>query len=224
VAEAAPPGEFAALREEMVEQQIRRRGIHSPRVLEAMRAVPRHEFVPAALRDEAYEDRPLPIGEGQTISQPYMVASMAAALNLRGDERLLEVGAGCGYQAAILGSLAAEVFTVEVRSSLALAARERLKRLGFSNVRVLCGDGTLGLAERAPFDAILVTAAAPLVPDPLLEQLAEGGRLAIPVGSEECQELRLIHKAGGQLTSRVVEECRFVPLVGKYGWPELSSR
>jgi len=223
-AEAAPTGEFAALRGEMVEQQIRRRGIHSLRVLQAMRAVPRHEFVPLAVRAEAYEDRPLPIGEGQTISQPYMVASMAAALDLEGSEHLLEVGTGCGYQAAVLGCLAAEVFTVELRPSLAVAARERLERLGFSNVHVHCGDGTLGLPECAPFEAILVTAAAPHVPAPLLDQLVEGGRLAIPVGSEEHQELRVIRKAGGQLTSSVVEECRFVPLVGRHGWPEPSSR
>jgi protein-L-isoaspartate(D-aspartate) O-methyltransferase len=208
----------------MVEQQIRRRGIHSPRVLEAMRAVRRHEFVPIPVRDAAYEDRPLPIGEGQTISQPYMVASMAAALDLEGTEHLLEVGTGCGYQAAVLACLSAEVFTVEVRSSLALAARERLERLGFSNVHVHCGDGTLGLPECAPFDAILVTAAAPHVPLPLLDQLAEGGRLAIPVGSEEHQELHVICKAGGRFASSVVEECRFVPLVGRHGWPEPSPR
>jgi len=222
--ESAQPDDFAPLREDMVERQIRRRGIDSTRVLEAMRAVPRHEFVPVNARAEAYEDRPLPIGEGQTISQPYMVGSMTAALELEGTERVLEIGTGCGYQAAILACLASEVFTVEVRSALALAARERLERLGFTNVHVHCGDGTLGLPECAPFDAILVTAAAPDVPAPLLDQLADGGRLAIPVGSEEHQELRVIRKAAGQLTSRAIEECRFVPLVGRHGWREHFSR
>jgi len=222
--ETAQPGEFVRLREEMVERQIRRRGIDSARVLEAMRAVPRHKFVPANVQAEAYEDRPLPIGEGQTISQPYMVGSMTAALELEGAERVLEIGTGCGYQAAILACLAAEVFTIEVRSPLALAARERLERLGFSNVHVHCGDGTLGLLECAPFDAILVTAAAPDVPTPLLDQLAEGGRLVIPVGSEEHQELRVVRKAAGQVTSQIIEECRFVPLVGRHGWREYSPR
>lgn len=220
--DAAPCEEFARGREEMVEQQIRRRGIGSARVLEAMRRVPRHEFVPADMQESAYEDRPLPIGEGQTISQPYMVASMTAALELEGAERVLEIGTGSGYQAAVLSCLAAEVFTIEVRAPLASAARERLERLGFANVHVHCGDGSLGLEECAPFDAILVSAAAPTVPAPLLDQLAEGGRLAIPVGWEEHQEFRILHKAAGQITSRAVEECRFVPLIGRHGWREHS--
>ncbi len=214
--------EFARLREEMVEKQIRRRGIADKRVLAAILEVPRHEFVPEELRAQAYDDKPLPIGEGQTISQPYMVASMTAALGLTGTERVLEIGTGCGYQAAVLSRLAAEVYSVESRPPLALAAQERLARLGYTNVHVHCGDGTLGLPECAPFDAILVTAAAPAVPAPLLEQLADGGRLVIPVGSEEHQELRLIRKLGGQVASRVIEECRFVPLVGRYGWREPS--
>jgi len=221
-AAGAPSGKdhFAVLRAEMVEKQIRRRGISSPRVLEAMLAVPRHEFVPQASLADAYADKPLPIGESQTISQPYIVASMTAALALAGAERVLEVGAGCGYQAAVLSRLAADVYTIESRLRLALAARERLERLGYSNVHVHAGDGTLGLVECAPFDAILVTAAAPSPPAPLVEQLAEGGRLVIPVGPSDYQELLLIHKFSGQTLQRVLEECRFVPLVGRHGWRE----
>ena len=185
-----------------------------------MLAVPRHEFVPQASLADAYADKPLPIGESQTISQPYIVASMTAALALAGAERVLEVGAGCGYQAAVLSRLAADVYTIESRLRLALAARERLERLGYSNVHVHAGDGTLGLVECAPFDAILVTAAAPSPPAPLVEQLAEGGRLVIPVGPSDYQELLLIHKFSGQTLQRVLEECRFVPLVGRHGWRE----
>ena len=213
--------EFARLREEMVEKQIRRRGLADARVLAAMREVPRHEFVPQELRAQAYEDKPLPIGENQTISQPYMVASMTAALGLTGAERVLEIGTGCGYQAAVLSRLAKEVYSIEVHSSLALAAQERLARLGYTNVHVHCGDGTLGLPECAPFDAIVVTAAAPAVPAPLLEQLVpppRDGRLVIPVGHEDHQELRLIRKSAGQISSQVIEECRFVPLIGRHGW------
>ncbi len=212
--------DFAALRAEMVEKQIRRRGISSPRVLEAMLAVPRHEFIPRASLAEAYADKPLPIGESQTISQPYIVASMTAALALSGTERVLEVGTGCGYQAAVLSRLAADVYTIESRLPLALAARARLEQLGYSNVHVHAGDGTLGLPECAPFDAILVTAAAPAPPAPLVEQLAEGGRLVIPVGPSDYQELLLIRKSAGQTMKRVLEECRFVPLVGRHGWRE----
>jgi protein-L-isoaspartate(D-aspartate) O-methyltransferase len=211
---------YLALRREMVEKQIRRRGIADPRVLAAMLEVPRHEFVPEEMRAQAYDDKPLPIGESQTISQPYMVASMTAALGLTGAERVLEIGTGCGYQAAVLSRLAKEVYSIEARPQLALAAQERLTRLAYVNVHVHCGDGTLGLLECAPFDAILVTAAAPSVPAPLLEQLAVGGRLVIPVGSEDHQELRLIRKSAGQIAARVIEECRFVPLVGRHGWRE----
>ncbi len=220
-AEVSPAkGDFAALRAEMVEKQIRRRGISSSRVLEAVLAVPRHEFIPAAFLSEAYADKPLPIGEGQTISQPYIVAAMTAAIELTGAERVLEIGAGCGYQAAVLSRLAADVYTIESRLPLALAARERLERLGYANVHLHAGDGTLGLPECAPFDAILVTAAAPAPPAPLLEQLAEGGRLVIPVGPSDYQELLLIHKSAGETHKRVLEECRFVPLVGRHGWRE----
>src|SRR5437016_4343797 len=175
-------------RAEMVEKQLRRRGIRDPAVLAAMLAVPRHEFVPGEFRARAYDDVPLPIGGGQTISQPYIVAAMTFALHLIGQERVLEIGTGLGYQAAVLGCLAREVFTVEVRPELARLSADRLARLGYNNVHVHHGDGTLGLPEFAPYDAILVAAAAPAAPAPLLSQLAEEGRLVIPIGDVENQE------------------------------------
>src|ERR1700738_2783952 len=186
---------FTQERQEMVETQIRKRHITDRRVLEDISRVPRHEFVPAEFRDRAYEDSPLPIGEGQTISQPYIVAAMTAALNLKGDERVLEIGTGFGYQAAVLACLSREVFTVEFRAELATEAAERLARLDYKNVHMHCGDGTLGLPEFAPYDAILVAAAAPSVPAPLLVQLAEGGRMVVPVGDVENQDLRLIERS-----------------------------
>ena len=207
-------------RDAMVETQLRRRGIEDPATLSAMRAVPRHEFVPAEFRNRAYEDAPLPIGDGQTISQPYIVAVMTAALRLRGVERVLEVGAGCGYQAAVLSCLAREVFAIEYRHDLGASAAERLSRLGYTNVHVQCGDGTLGLPEFAPFDAILVAAGAPSTPKPLLDQLADGGRLVVPVGDVENQELRLIERAHDTFRKTTLDTCRFVPLVGAYGWKE----
>ena len=210
--------DFAELRRTMVEQQIRSRGVHDERVLQAMLAVERHEFVPQGFIDEAYADKPLPIGEGQTISQQYMVAVMSEALELAGTERVLEVGTGCGYQAAVLSLLAREVYSVELNVTLSLDAQKRLERLGYTNVHVHTGDGTLGLPELAPFQGIVVTAAAPRVPEPLAEQLAEGGRLVIPVGSESEQELLVVRREGEKTTSRVINHCRFVPLVGRYGW------
>jgi len=210
--------DFAELRRAMVEEQIRERGVSSPRVLEALLTVPRHKFVPEESASAAYADQPLPIGEGQTISQPYMVAVMTEALELTGTERVLEIGTGSGYQAAVLSLLAREVYTVESNTALAIAARQRLARLGYINVHVHAGDGTLGLPELAPFDAIVVTAAAPRIPPPLIEQLAEGGRLVIPVGQADHQELLQVRKTGGQAISRVLHYCRFVPLVGRYGW------
>jgi len=210
--------DFAELRRMMVEQQIRGRGVRDERVLEAMLAVPRHEFVPQTFVDEAYADKPLPIGEGQTISQPYMVAVMSEALELAGTERVLEVGTGCGYQAAVLSLLAREVYSVESNATLALDAQKRLERLGYANIHVRTGDGTLGLPELAPFEGIVVTAAAPRVPEPLAEQLAEGGRLVIPVGSESEQDLLALRREGEKTIARVVNHCRFVPLVGRYGW------
>jgi protein-L-isoaspartate(D-aspartate) O-methyltransferase len=202
----------------MVEDQIRRRGIASPRVLEAMLSVPRHEFVPAEFRADAYADKPLPIGEGQTISQPFMVGAMTEALDLTGSERVLEIGTGSGYQAAVLSLLAREVISVESHTSLALAAQKRLVGLGYSNVHVHNGDGSLGFADAAPYDAILITAAAPEIPPLLASQLREGSRLVIPVGSQESQELLQAWKERGVLHSRILFDCRFVPLLGRYGW------
>lgn len=216
--------EFAVQRAEMVEKQLRRRGVTDARVLAAMGTVRREDFVPKEFRRRAYDDAPLPIGEGQTISQPYIVAAMTAALHLAGDERVLEIGTGCGYQAAILSELANTVFTVESRSELASAAAARLERLGYANVHVHCGDGTLGLPEFAPFDAILVAAAAPAVPEPLRVQLAEGGRLILPVGDDQDQELRYIERQGNSFLTRSLEGCRFVPLVGYHGWKEPPAR
>ncbi|MGH9773837.1 MAG: protein-L-isoaspartate(D-aspartate) O-methyltransferase [Candidatus Acidiferrales bacterium] len=209
---------FDALRRAMVEEQLRRRGIRDERVLRAMATVPRHEFVSAEMQFAAYGDQPLAIGLGQTISQPYMVAAMAAALELEGSERVLEVGAGSGYQAAVLALLAREVIAVEFHDALADAARERLARLGYRNVRIEAGDGTLGFAASAPYDAILVTAAAPAIPPPLVEQLAENGRLVIPVGASEQQELRRLRKRDGKISDDVLLDCRFVPLLGRHGW------
>ncbi len=216
----AAPDPYAELRREMVEKQIRSRGIADPRVLSAMERVPRHEFVPDAHRARAYEDSPLPIGEGQTISQPYIVAAMTAALQLTGTERVLEIGAGSGYQAAILSLLAAEVYTIERSATLAHSASERLARLGYRNVHVHCGDGTLGLPEFAPFDAILVGASAPAIPAPLAAQLAQGVRMIIPTGDTDSQELRLLERIGEGFHIRSLDPCRFVPLVGRYGWRE----
>ena len=207
---------------EMIEKQLRRRGISDAAVLAAMTAVPRHEFVPPELRSHAYDDLPLPIGGGQTISQPYMVAAMTAALHLQPGDRVLEIGTGCGYQAAVLSRLVKEVFTIERRPELASGACARLARLGYSNAHVHCGDGTLGLPEFAPFDAILVAAAAPAIPKPLLVQLAEGGRMILPLGGVEHQELQLIEKHGDAFPTKMLEGCRFVPLVGYHGWQEPS--
>jgi len=218
------PDEFESDRRAMVETQLRRRHVNDPRVLAAMGAVPRHEFVPAEFRNRAYEDAPLPIGEGQTISQPYIVAAMTAALRLGGSERVLEVGTGCGYQAAVLARLAKEVFTIEYRDPLGALAAERLSRLGYANVHVHSGDGTLGLPEFAPFNAILVAAAAPAAPAPLLAQLAEGGRMVVPVGDVENQELQLIERGHDTFRRIMLEPCRFVPLIGAHGWKESSFR
>lgn len=217
--DATAPAGFDEQRRAMVEKQIRMRGIASQRVLDAMLRVPRHEFVPPEQQRTAYDDIPLAIGAGQTISQPFMVAAMTEALELTGGERVLEIGTGCGYQAAVLSLLAREVFTIETHPSLAEEARTRLTRLGYTNVRSATGDGTLGWPDAAPFDAIVVTAAAPGVPPPLVEQLVEGGRLVIPVGPPEHQELRRVRKSGGIPSQEALYNCRFVPLVGQYGWP-----
>lgn len=197
----------------MVRVQLADRGISDTRVLDAMRAVPRHEFVPENLRQDAYEDHPLPIGEGQTISQPYIVAVMLEHLALRPTDRVLEVGTGSGYVTALLSLLCAEVFSVERHAWLAASAEATLLRLGYGNVKIKVGDGTLGWSEYAPFDAILVSAASAEVPALLLDQLSEGGRMMIPVGSPSNQELQLLRKFNGRLEVRVLEGCRFVPLV-----------
>ncbi len=204
----------------MVVHQLIGRGIRDPRVLDAMEAVPRHEFVPEHYRSHSYEDEPVPIGCGQTISQPYMVAAMAEALELSGYEKVLEVGAGSGYAAAVMAELSAPVFTIERERDLATFARENLSRAGYGErVTVIEGDGTLGYPAEAPFQAISVAAGAPDVPYPLLDQLdPAGGRLVIPVGSARDQELRLIHKLDGRIQSRIVTYCRFVPLQGAQGW------
>jgi len=211
---------FAEERRLMVESQIRRRGVVNERVLHIMAAVPRHEFVPPFWIMQAYTDEPLPIGYGQTISQPYIVAAMAAALALTGSENVLEIGTGCGYQAAVVSLLARELHTVEILPELAQPAAERLQRLGYSNVHVHCGDGTLGWPEFSPYNAILIAAAAPAVPEPLLQQLAEGGRLIAPVGDKEKQELQLITRSEGRLLVRQGAPCRFVRLMGRHGWPK----
>jgi len=202
----------------MVEKQIRQRGLTDERVLRAIAAVPRHEFVPPSSLSMAYADEPLGIGGGQTISQPYIVAAMTAALRLSGKERVLDVGTGCGYQAAVLSLLAREVFSVEVRSELAESAKQRLRRLGYGNVDVRCGDGSMGLSEFAPFDAILIAAAGPSVPEPLLVQLGDGGRLIGPVGGDDHQQLILVIRQGNEFLRERRESCRFVPLIGRHGW------
>lgn len=214
---------WAFQRRSMIEEQILKRGIRSPRVLSALERVPRHLFVPEELLAHAYEDRALKIAGGQTISQPYMVAAMTECLELEGRERVLEVGTGSGYQTAVLAELASEVVTLERDESLAASARERLSSLGYRNIRVVLGDGTLGSPLDAPFNAALVAAAAPAVPPPLFEQLAEGGRLVIPVGEAEKQMLMRIRKEEGKATEEKLFACQFVPLRGRYGWPEASS-
>lgn len=225
---AAPPMAesipFESERRAMIETQLRRRGLRDDRVLEAMFAVPRHEFVAPAHVNAAYQDRPLPIGESETISQPYIVAAMTAAARVERGDRALEVGTGSGYQAAILAHLGAGVYTIERNPSLAEAARLRLQRLGFSDIEVVCGDGSEGFAPAAPYQVILVTAGSPRVPPALVEQLAEAGRLVIPVGDRLRQDLQLIFKHQGRSATRVLDPCQFVPLVGKYGWPEKGER
>ena len=211
-AEEADP--FVAARARMVETQIAARGVSDPRVLEAMRKVERHRFVPEAHRGEAHGDYPLPIGHGQTISQPYIVALMTELARIRPGDRVLEIGTGSGYQAAILATLAREVYSIEIVGPLARESAERLARLGYRNVTVRAGDGYRGWPEKAPFDAIVVTAAPPRIPEPLLEQLAVGGRLVAPVGEHE-QDLVLVEKTEQGLRQRRVAPVRFVPMTGE---------
>lgn len=214
--------EFEARRQQMVDTQIAARGVRSPLVLNAMRRVPRETYLPFHLADLAYNDTPLPIAEDQTISQPYMVAFMVAALLLEGEEKVLEIGTGSGYAAAVLAEIAAEVFTIERHGELARQASERLRANGYQNVQVRHGDGTLGWPEEAPFDAIVVTAGGPTVPRSLRQQLAAGGRLVIPVGEDVgIQELLRITRTGPeQYEEESLASVRFVPLIGEQGWHE----
>jgi protein-L-isoaspartate(D-aspartate) O-methyltransferase len=210
---------YAKRRQTMVREHIAARGVTDEKVLAAMKRVPREEFVPAELRESAYADMPLPIGEGQTISQPFIVASMTEALRLTGGERVLEVGAGSGYAAAVLAEIAGEVFTIERLPVLAAGATAVLKRLGYGHVHVIEGDGTLGHPAGAPYDAIVVTAEGPHVPPALREQLKPGGRLVMPMGDPHNQMLiRLTRRAEGDDTVEELYPVRFVPLIGAEGW------
>lgn len=202
----------------MVEMQLRRRGIRDERVLDAMQKLPRHEFVAEQYRDQAYADHPVPIAEEQTISQPFIVALSLQALELNGTESILEVGTGSGYQTALLAALARQVYSIERHLVLAELARSGLARMGFSNIEIKAGDGSRGWPEHSPYDAILVSAAAPAAPSSLREQLAERGRMVVPVGMQQAQELQLLRKLNGRLTTEALERCRFVPLIGAEGF------
>jgi protein-L-isoaspartate(D-aspartate) O-methyltransferase len=209
---------LAHRRERMLEFQLRQRGIRDERVLNAMARVPRHDFIAEPYRDQAYDDNPLPIGQGQTISQPYIVALMLELLNLSPEYTVLEIGTGSGYQTALLAELSRHVYSIERHIQLAAQAEAVLQRLAYANITILIGDGTAGLPALAPFDAIIVSAAAPEFPRTLFEQLREGGRLVVPVGPIDCQQLQLITK---QLGSPVITRevgCRFVPLIGEQGY------
>jgi protein-L-isoaspartate(D-aspartate) O-methyltransferase len=214
--------DFAALREDMVRRQIAARGVRDRRVLEAMRTVPREVFVPERLAEFAYDDTPLPIGEEQTISQPYVVALMLEGLELRPGDKVLEIGAGSGYAAAVLSRIAREVWAIERHESLARQAQARMERLGYSNVHIMHGDGTLGWPEHAPYDAVVVAAGGPEVPQALLDQLAAGGRLVIPIGPDPRTQslVRVRHRAEGAYVREDLGAVRFVPLIGAQGWRE----
>ena len=217
------PDPYVSQRLAMVEDQLRRRGIHDQRVLRVMEEVPRHEFIPELDRRWAYRDQPVPIGEDQTISQPYIVAVMTQFLSVEPENRALEVGTGTGYQAAVLSRLAAQVYTIERHATLAERAEETFRRIGYQNIHVVVGDGTRGLPDHAPYDRILVAAAAPGVPPPLLEQLSERGRMIIPVVSSDTQVLQLLRKSQGEVFTSNLEGCRFVPLIGEGGFPARNS-
>jgi protein-L-isoaspartate(D-aspartate) O-methyltransferase len=204
----------------MVDEQIVSRGVKDERVLAAMRKVPRHEFLPEAIRGMAHSDNALPLGEGQTMSQPYMVALMTELLELKGTERVLEVGTGSGYQAAVLAELCEKVYTVERIKTLADKARATLDRLGYRSVAIKVYDGTYGWKEMAPFDAIIVTAASPEIPTPLIEQLKEGGRMVVPVGERYGQDLVKVKKTAEGIITKKSIPCVFVPLIGNHGWKE----
>ena len=211
---------FKKVRERMVETQIAARGVHDERVLEAMRKVPRHLFLDEALRDQAYSDHPLPIAENQTISQPYIVALMTESLELKGTEKVLEIGTGSGYQSAILAELADRVFSIERYPELAYRANSILQKLGYGNIIVRVGDGSLGWPDDAPFDGIIVTAGTPQIPQPLIDQLKMGGRLVVPVGDRLGQDLMLVKRVAEGIKKTNLGGVRFVNLVGKWGWKE----
>ena len=211
---------FQKARDRMIELQLVARGIHDVRVLEAMRKVPRHLFVDEALQDQSYSDHPLPIGEKQTISQPYIVALMTESLGLQGREKVLEIGTGSGYQAAILAELADRVFSIERYPNLAYRSNQVLQKLGYKNVIVRVSDGTLGWPDEAPFDGIVVTAGTPKVPQPLVDQLSMGGRMVIPVGDRLSQELVLVERGREGIRKTNLGGVRFVDLVGKWGWED----
>lgn len=215
----SPLSTFDINRERMIEEQLVTRGITDQRVLEAMRTVPRHLFVEDAFQAHAYGDFPLPIGSGQTISQPYIVALMTMALHLTGDEKILEIGTGSGYHAAILSRLCQKVYTVERLDALVSRARKVFDRLRYHNIISRIDDGTEGWPSEAPFDRIIVTAGGPRIPEPLVAQLADPGRLIMPVGGQEVQELQLVDKRDGDITVTTIEQVRFVDLIGAHGWP-----
>lgn len=210
--------DYEILRERMVREQLIPRGIKNQKVLDAFRKVERHKFIPENLRNSAYADFPVPIGEGQTISQPYIVALMTECLNLNGQDKVLEIGTGSGYQAAILAELAGEVYTIERFETLAKRAEAILNELGYTNIKIKVGDGTLGWEETAPFDKIMITAASPQIPLPLTEQLKENGKLILPLGESFSQVLTLVEKKKSKLEFMDICGCVFVPLVGKHGW------
>lgn len=210
----------AGQRRKMVEEQLGGRGIKDLRLLEAMSRVPRHLFTLNSLRHRAYGDTPLPIGENQTISQPYIVAAMTEALALKGHERVLEIGTGSGYQTAVAAELVAQVFTIERINALSRKAQQILERLGYANIVFKMFDGTYGWPDQAPFDAIMVTASAKEIPEALIKQLGEGGKLVAPAGDADKQKLLVLTKNGDRVSRKEIGDCKFVPLVGKYGWPE----
>ena len=205
---------FANQRVAMVELQLRRRGIRDERVLAAMQRVPRHEFVPESARADAYADMPLPIGSGQTISQPYIVAAMLEALQVRAEDRVLEIGTGSGYMTALLAELAAEVVGIERHAELAERSRALLTELGYRNVQIAIGDGSLGYPAAAPYDAIIASAAAPQIPPALIEQLNQNGRMVIPIGPSHAQQLQFVRKISGEAVVTLLDPCRFVPMIG----------
>ena len=212
--------DYEELRELMVKMQLIPRGIKDERVLNAMKKVPRHLFVEDSFKQKAYDDTALSIGEGQTISQPYMVAIMTELMELKGDEKILEVGTGSGYQAVILAELAREVYTIERVASLANKAKEKFSAIGYNNIHIMVGDGTLGWQEEAPFDRIIITAGGPKVPEPLIEQMSEDGIIVAPIGDRFTQLLLKIIKSEGRISKEEFIPCVFVPLIGAYGWRE----